>query len=75
MGFGQITVITLVVVIQGSFVGRQKAFGFHSLMCRVEFSMAAAIKDAEWIQDFLLCVRNARDAGDGVSETLVLQIR
>lgn len=56
MGFGQITVITLVVVIQGSFVGRQKAFGFHSLVCQVEFSMAATIKDAERIQDFLLCV-------------------
>lgn len=40
MGFRQITVITLVVVVLGSFVGRQRAFGFIHWCARLNPSMA-----------------------------------
>ena len=59
MGFSQITVITLVVVIRGSFLGRQKASVSFILMCQVEFSMAQThnrYREDVWMS-FLLLIK------------------
>lgn len=56
MGFRQITVITLVVVVQGSFVGRQRAFGFIHWCARLNSSMALNHKTcrADFVSRLLL---------------------